>query len=71
MGGAALEAALRKRLGLGPDEDLNRDGIALEAAYCFGACACAPSAMVDGELHGRLDLETLEALARGEPEVVP
>ena len=69
MGGAALEANLRKRLGLGPDDAVNRDGIAIEAAYCFGACACAPAAMLDGELHGRLDLETLTALARGEAEV--
>ncbi|MBK8958948.1 MAG: formate dehydrogenase subunit gamma [Proteobacteria bacterium] len=71
MGGAALEAALRQRLGLGPDENVSGDGIALEAAYCFGACACAPNAMLDGELHGRLDLETLEALARGVAEVEP
>ena len=64
MGGAALEAALRTRLGLKADEDQTRDGIALEAAYCFGACACAPAAMINGELHGRLDIDTLVALAR-------
>jgi len=62
MGGAALESALRTRLGLGADEHQSRDGVALEQAYCFGACACAPNAMVDGELHGRLDLARLEAL---------
>lgn len=64
MGGAALESALRKRLGLGADEHASRDGIALEPAYCFGACACAPTAMIDGELHGRLDLARLETLLR-------
>lgn len=69
VGGAALEAGLRKRLGLAADEHTTRDGIALEAVYCFGACACAPAAMIDGELHGRLDLETLESLARNGAEV--
>ena len=63
-GGAALESALRTRLGLSADQDVTPDGIALEAAYCFGACACAPAAMIDGELHGRLDIETLAALLR-------
>lgn len=69
MGGAALEAALRQRLGLKADEDTSRDGIALEAAYCFGACACAPAATVDGELHGRLNLDELLALLRNGTEV--
>jgi formate dehydrogenase subunit gamma len=26
----------------------------LEPVYCLGNCACAPSLMLDGELHGRL-----------------
>ena len=64
MGGAALEAALRARLGLAADQHETSDGIAFEPAYCFGACACAPAAMIDGELHGRLDLACLEALVR-------
>ena len=64
MGGAALEAALRACLGLAADQHETSDGIAFEPAYCFGACACAPAAMIDGELHGRLDLARLEALVR-------
>ena len=64
MGGAALEAALRARLGLAADQHETSDGIAFEPAYCFGACACAPTAMINGELHGRLDLARLEALVR-------
>ena len=66
MGGAALESALRKRPGLSAEQHESRDGVALEAAYCFGVCACAPTAMIDGELHGRLDLSRLEALLRGD-----
>ena len=64
MGGAALESALRQQLGLSAEQHENKDGIALEPAYCFGACACAPAAMINGELHGRLDLACLEALLR-------
>ena len=64
MGGAALESALRQRLGLDTEQDVTQNGLALEAAYCFGACACAPTAMIDGELHRRLDIETLAGLLR-------
>lgn len=66
MGGAALEAALRARLGLVSEQHETSDGIAFEPAYCFGACACAPTAMIDGELYGRLDLARLLALVCGD-----
>jgi formate dehydrogenase subunit gamma len=65
MGGAALEAALRARLGLAAEQQVTSNGIAFEPAYCFGACACGPTAMIDGELHGRLNLAQLEALLCG------
>ena len=70
MGGAALEAGIRERLGLSAEQDQTSDGINFEAAYCFGACACAPAAMIDGHLYGRLDLARLEALLR-EVEAAP
>jgi formate dehydrogenase subunit gamma len=38
--------------------------VTLEAVYCLGNCACAPSAMIDGRLRGRLDDEALAACAR-------
>ncbi|MFN9388868.1 MAG: NAD(P)H-dependent oxidoreductase subunit E, partial [Betaproteobacteria bacterium] len=28
--------------------------VTLEPMYCLGQCACAPAALVDGEVHGRL-----------------
>lgn len=34
----------------------------LEPVYCLGNCACAPSVMVDRELHGRIDEPALRAL---------
>jgi formate dehydrogenase subunit gamma len=64
MGGAALEANLRRRLDLDADDrDAARD-LMLEPAYCFGACACAPAAMLNGTLHARLDDTRLDELLR-------
>ena len=33
--------------------------VTLEPVYCLGLCACAPAAMLDGELYGRVDDETV------------
>ncbi|MEP0696059.1 MAG: NAD(P)H-dependent oxidoreductase subunit E, partial [Nitratireductor sp.] len=38
--------------------------VTLEPVYCLGLCACAPAAMVDGQVIGRLDLDAVEAIAR-------
>ena len=35
----------------------------LEPVYCLGLCACAPSAMLDGEVIGRLDNAKAEEIA--------
>ena len=37
-------------------------GVTLEAVYCLGLCALAPSAMLDGKVVGRLDEARLDAL---------
>lgn len=36
--------------------------VAVETVYCLGNCALGPSALVDGELIGRLDADRLAAL---------
>lgn len=42
-----------------------RGDVALEAVYCLGNCALSPAALIDGELHGRLNsAKTLEALGK-------
>lgn len=38
--------------------------ITVEATYCLGLCACAPSAMLDGEPIARLDKAKVGELAR-------
>ena len=62
MGSDAVAAKLKLLLGIGFHET-TRDGlVTLEPVYCLGLCACAPSAMLDGEVIGRLDDEKLEEI---------
>lgn len=63
MGGEANAARLLHRLGLNWGETTPDGRLTVEAVYCLGLCACAPSAMLDGEVHGRLDGAALEMLA--------
>jgi formate dehydrogenase subunit gamma len=50
--------------GLGVDfHETTADGqVTLEPVYCLGNCACAPAMLVDGELHGRVTPEAVDAL---------
>jgi formate dehydrogenase subunit gamma len=40
----------------------------LEPVYCLGNCACPPSIMIDGYLHGRVTPDRLPALLNAEHE---
>ena len=62
MGGDALADNLKRALGIDWHGTTLDGAITLEAVYCLGLCACAPAAMIDGDVHGRLDAETLKAL---------
>ena len=64
MNGRELAEQVLKRFetdwgGTTPDGRLT-----VEATYCLGLCACAPSAMLDGEPMARLNSETIEQIAR-------
>jgi formate dehydrogenase subunit gamma len=37
--------------------------VTLEAVYCLGLCACAPAAMVDDKVVGRVDETRIDAIA--------
>jgi len=63
MGGEGAAAALLARLGLDWGGTTPDGRLTVEPVYCLGLCACAPSAMLDGEVHGRLDAAALENLA--------
>jgi formate dehydrogenase subunit gamma len=59
MGAKALTHELQEKLGLQLGETREDGSLTLEAVYCLGNCACAPNAMLNGELHGRVDAEDL------------
>jgi formate dehydrogenase subunit gamma len=65
MGGEALVARAEERLGVACGGTSADGRVTLEPAYCLGLCACAPSAMVDGRVVGRLDEDTLDAVLAG------
>lgn len=63
MGGDALAAKIQQLLGIGFHETAKDGSVTLEPIYCLGLCACAPAAMLDGEVIGRLDADKLEEIA--------
>ncbi len=62
MGSDALVAHLERSLGLSCGETSADGQITVEAVYCLGLCAVAPSAMFDGTVVGRLNEQRLDAL---------
>lgn len=65
MSSRALEEHATRRLGIKCGETTPDGRITLEAVYCLGLCACAPAAMLDGEVHGRVTAERLDELLAG------
>ena len=65
MGGDALAAQAQKRLGIGWHETTPDGQVTLEPIFCLGLCACAPSALADGEVVGRLDRAGLDTVIDG------
>jgi formate dehydrogenase subunit gamma len=64
MGGDELADRLLGLLGLDwHDTNANRT-VTIEPVYCLGLCACAPAAMVDGDVIGRLDANMVDQLAK-------
>ncbi|MAU20349.1 MAG: formate dehydrogenase subunit gamma [Martelella sp.] len=59
MGGETLADGLRAALGLDWHETTADGRLTLEPVYCLGLCSCAPAAMLDDALYGRLDEATL------------
>jgi formate dehydrogenase subunit gamma len=62
MGARALADHLRRRLDIGLHETTADGRITVEPVYCLGNCACAPAAMADGELVGRIDARRLDRI---------
>ncbi len=62
MGADRVAAHAQKALGI-DFHQTTRDGkVTLEPIFCLGLCACAPAAMVDGRLVGRVDEAAVDAI---------
>lgn len=64
MGGTALADHARDKLGIDWHET-SKSGVTLEPIFCLGLCACAPAAMVNGKLLGRVDCAKLDTVIEG------
>lgn len=62
-GGDRVADALERALGIKFGETSADGRVTLEAVYCLGLCATAPSAMVDRRIIGRLDETKIEKIA--------
>ena len=56
-GGDEIAARVKALLGIDFHQTTLDGAVTLEPVYCLGLCSCAPSAMLDGEVHGRLDAD--------------
>ncbi len=64
-GGAAIEEAAVRVLGV-PMGGTRPDGrVSLEPVYCLGLCAIGPNALVDGRPVARIDESVLDRIADG------
>jgi formate dehydrogenase subunit gamma len=62
MGGQALEAHAKQRLGVDFHETTADGEVTLDPVFCLGNCSCSPAVMIDGELHGRVTPERFDVL---------
>jgi formate dehydrogenase subunit gamma len=64
MNGARIASDFLTDLGITWGETTSDGRLTVEGVYCLGLCACAPSALFDGEPVGRLTPETLAEAVR-------
>ncbi len=62
MGSDAVAATIKQKLGIDFHETKKDGSVTLEPVYCLGLCACAPSAMLDGQVIGRVDDEVIDEM---------
>lgn len=62
MAGRELEDHVKHRLGIDFHGTTADGKVTLEPVYCLGLCACSPSMMIDGKLHGRVTPQRFDAL---------
>jgi formate dehydrogenase subunit gamma len=62
VGCRALASHAVRRLGVAMEATSPDGRVTLEAAYCFGNCACGPTVRIDDSIHGRVTPERFDAL---------
>ncbi len=63
MAGRELEDHIKQHLKVELGGTTADKRVTFEAIYCLGLCACAPSMMVDGKLHGRMTPAKFDKIA--------
>jgi formate dehydrogenase subunit gamma len=64
MGVEALVARAEDNLGVSCGQTSSDGRVTLEPVYCLGLCATAPSAMMDGQVIGRLTASKLDQMLK-------
>ena len=62
MGGDAVAERIKALLGIDFHQTTTDGAVTLEPVYCLGLCSCAPAAIFDGEVHGRIDADLTQEL---------
>lgn len=64
MGGDAVAERIKALLGIDFHQTTADGAVTLEPVFCLGLCSCAPAAMLDGAVYGRIEAEELVAEVR-------
>jgi formate dehydrogenase subunit gamma len=62
MGGRTLEAYAKTKLGIDFHQTTSDRQFSLDAVYCLGNCANAPSVRINDDIHGRTTLDKFDHL---------
>lgn len=64
MGGTQLAKEIQSYFDIGWGETTPDGSVTLEPVFCLGLCACAPAAMVDGQLAAKVTLQSITSLLK-------
>ena len=67
MGANAVAAKVLGHFGVAWNGTSADGAVTIEPVYCLGLCSVAPSALIDGTPHGRIEAEHVIAMAEREP----
>ncbi|RNF35423.1 formate dehydrogenase subunit gamma [Paracoccus methylarcula] len=62
MGANRLADSTLRKLGIGWHDTTRNGAVTVEPVYCLGLCACAPAAMLDDRVVGRVDDARMDKL---------